>query len=195
MNLKAMDKKQSGVALAVSMVLLLVITLVVISGGRGVLMQEKMVSAQRDGHLALSAAESGVRDAANILASIKSSSISWSQTGAGGYFSKGYGPIDVFETDSSGDWQSGNYQTASTNYGSDASQNAQFYFEQLGPYTGGTASSSTGASDLSLGTYDITNDAGGSGSTSQTLVKVVVRAMGQSGTSERIVAAYFPMND
>lgn len=189
-------QSQSGAALAVSLILLLVITLLVLSGGRDVLMQEKMVSAQRDGHMSLAAVESGLEDAAKILQD-GISSAAWNDSGTGGYYNRLTSPSDVFALGNDGEWQTGKKITAATNYGVNADQNAEFYFEKMGAYTaGGTGSSSTGKSDIGMGSYDITTDSGsGNVAGSQTLVRVVVRATGRSGNSERIVVAYYPMND
>lgn len=192
----AVAKTQRGAVLAVSLILLLVITLVVISGGREVLMQEKMLEAQRDGHLSLASVEAGLHDAAAIIAAGIDAN-TWSDTGVGGYYSKGNGPLDAFLVDASGVWQAGNFITASTNYagGSVSTQNAQFYFEQLGPYTSGEGSSSTGSSDISMGNYDVTANTTNGLASSQSLIKVTARALGRSGQSERIVVAYFPSNN
>lgn len=186
-------RQQRGAALAVSLILLLVVTLLVLSGGRDVLMQEKMVASQRDGHLSLAAVESGLLDAEVIIKAGIDSAL-WNDSGTGGYYNRGTTPYDFF---AAATWQSGKKITATTNYGTNSDQNAEFFFEKIGPYTAGTTGSvSTGEGDMSMGSYDITtNDGAGGGSVAQTLVKVVVRATGRSGKSERIVVAYYPMND
>lgn len=186
---------QRGAVLAVSLILLLVVTLLVLSGGRDVLMQEKMVAAQREGHASFAAVEAGLLDAEAVISGTSVSAINWAADGTGGYYAQGQGPADVFALSSSGDWHSGKYITASNNYGA-AAGDTQYYFERMGAYTSGaTGSNSTGAGDLSLGSYDKTVDGSGAGSSAQTLVKVVVRATGRSGNAERIVMAYYPMND
>lgn len=187
---------QRGAVLAVSLILLLVITLVVISGGREVLMQEKMLEAHRDGVLSLAAAEAGLKEAAVII-DTGIDRATWSDTGVGGYYSKGNAPDDMFTVDQNGNWQSGNFITSTVNYagGDDTEQNAQFYFEQLGAYISGSGSVSTGSSDIGMGSYDATVNSGSSLAGAQTLVRVVVRATGRSGQSDRIVVGLFPSND
>lgn len=54
---------QQGTALLMSLVMLLVLSLLAISGMQGSLLQERMASAQREGAIALEVAESGSRDA------------------------------------------------------------------------------------------------------------------------------------
>jgi type IV pilus assembly protein PilX len=187
---------QRGAVLAVSLILLLVITLVVISGGREVLMQEKMLEAHRDGVLSLAAAEAGLKEAALIIDTGIDNAL-WSDSGTGGYYSKGNGPNDMFTVDENGDWQGGSYITSTVNYagGDDTEQNAQFYFEQLGAYVSGSGSASTGSGDIGMGSYDATVNSGNNLAGAQTLVRVVVRATGRSGQSDRIVTGLFPSND
>lgn len=57
------SRKQRGTALLMSLIMLLVLSLLAVSGMQGSLMQERMSSAQRDGTIAIEVAESGARDA------------------------------------------------------------------------------------------------------------------------------------
>lgn len=189
-------KVQGGAVLAVSLILLLVITLVVISGGREVLMQEKMLEAHRDGHLSLAAAEAGLREAEDIIAA----GISDEDWGTkSGYYSKGSGPLDPFmvlpDDDDNSVWQGGNYFEAAVNYagGDNEGQNALLYIEQLGPYGLGVSDGSDSGGDMSMRSYDFSTDdgAGAGAAGTKSVVKVVSRAMGRSGNSERILVAYF----
>jgi type IV pilus assembly protein PilX len=59
--------RQQGAVLAVSMILLLIMTMLAISGGQAVRMQERMASNLRDVDLALQGAEAGLRDAENAI--------------------------------------------------------------------------------------------------------------------------------
>lgn len=56
-------RRQKGAVLAVSLILLLVMTMLAISGGQAVRMQERMAGNLRDVDLALQGAEAGLRDA------------------------------------------------------------------------------------------------------------------------------------
>lgn len=53
--------KQAGSALLLSLVILLVLSVLAVSGMQGSIMQERMVGAQREGMIALEAAEEGAR--------------------------------------------------------------------------------------------------------------------------------------
>ncbi|RBW48201.1 PilX N-terminal domain-containing pilus assembly protein [Marinobacter sp. F3R11] len=59
--------KQKGAALLLSLVILLVLTLLAVSGMQGSIMQERMSTAQRDGMLALEIAETAMREAEATL--------------------------------------------------------------------------------------------------------------------------------
>jgi len=59
--------KQRGVALLMSLVILLVLSLLAVSGMQGSIMQERMSTAQRDGMLALEIAETAMREAESTL--------------------------------------------------------------------------------------------------------------------------------
>lgn len=58
---------QSGVALLMSLVILLVLSLLAISSMQGSVMQERMATAQRDGVVSLETAEAGLRQAEQAL--------------------------------------------------------------------------------------------------------------------------------
>lgn len=59
--------RQRGAALLMSLVILLVLTLLAVSGMQGSVMQERMATAQREGVIALEAAEAGLRQAEQVL--------------------------------------------------------------------------------------------------------------------------------
>ena len=56
-------QRQSGAVLAVSLILLLVVTLIAVSSMQGTLLEEKMTGNSRDRNLAFQSAESAVREA------------------------------------------------------------------------------------------------------------------------------------
>lgn len=58
---------QQGVALLLSLVILLVLSLLAISSMQGSVMQERMATAQRDGVVSLETAEAGLRQAEQVL--------------------------------------------------------------------------------------------------------------------------------
>ncbi len=59
--------RQSGVALLMSLVILLVLSLLAISSMQGSVMQERMATAQRDGVVSLETAEAGLIQAETVL--------------------------------------------------------------------------------------------------------------------------------
>jgi type IV pilus assembly protein PilX len=61
---------QQGAALAVSLFMLLILTLIGVSGMRGTILQERMASNTRDRSISFQAAESAVRDAEAFLETI-----------------------------------------------------------------------------------------------------------------------------
>jgi type IV pilus assembly protein PilX len=62
--------RQQGAVLAVSLILLLIMTMLAISGGQAVRLQERMASNLRDVDLALQGAEAGLRDAERQIESM-----------------------------------------------------------------------------------------------------------------------------
>jgi type IV pilus assembly protein PilX len=65
-------KQQSGVVLVISLIMLLLLTLIAISGSQTTGLQEKMASNSRDQNLAFQAAESALRAAEKELGTINS---------------------------------------------------------------------------------------------------------------------------
>jgi len=62
-----MMRKQKGVVLLLSLVILLVLSLLAVSGMQGSIMQERMSTAQRDGMFALEIAETAMIEAETVL--------------------------------------------------------------------------------------------------------------------------------
>ncbi|WP_354623372.1 PilX N-terminal domain-containing pilus assembly protein [Psychromonas sp. MME2] len=84
-------KKQSGAVLVISLIIVITLTLLVLSGTQSTLMQEKMTSAMREAHVSLEVAESGVKDAESMIENLTGVS-GFSDTGAGGNIAKGMDP-------------------------------------------------------------------------------------------------------
>lgn len=68
----AARSRQSGAALVVSLIFLLVVTLIAVSSTRDTLLEEKMAGNARDRNVAFQAAESGIREAEIFIESIVS---------------------------------------------------------------------------------------------------------------------------
>jgi len=61
--------KQTGAVMAISLIILLLLTLIGVTGMRSTLMQERMAGNDRDRNLAFQTAEAGLRDGESYLAS------------------------------------------------------------------------------------------------------------------------------
>jgi type IV pilus assembly protein PilX len=92
---------QSGAALILSLLMLLVLTLLAVSSMQGTIMQERMVSGTREGMASLEIAESGLRDAEVVLENINVLSVF---DGSGAF----YGQDDDTPNPLSHNWGSGN---------------------------------------------------------------------------------------
>ena len=73
--------RQKGAALLLSLVILLVLTLLAVSGMQGSIMQERMSTAQRDGMFALEIAETAMREAEATLDGLSDTTDFGSTTG------------------------------------------------------------------------------------------------------------------
>ncbi|MBB3060641.1 pilus assembly PilX family protein [Microbulbifer rhizosphaerae] len=88
--------RQRGAVLIVSLIILLVLTMMGISGARAVLLGERMTAASRDAKIALEVAESMVRQAEKHIDGLDNTSTfgdtGWCRT-------QGKGPADIFSED------------------------------------------------------------------------------------------------
>ena len=166
--------KQKGAVLAVSLILLLVMTLLAVSNLQNIVLQEKMTMAVREGHISLEIAESGLVDAENYIETLALAS--FSDTGAGGLYSKNNGPADYF---ASANWVSGKYKTADTEI--DGTR-AIYYIEDLGVIV--DAGGDMG--DINMMGYGQTTGGG-----DIEVFKIVSRTTGKSGNSERILVTFY----
>jgi type IV pilus assembly protein PilX len=87
--------RQDGAVLIIGLIVLLLLNLLVASGIQMFVLQEKMVAATFDGHVAREEAESAVRDAANFIETLINTS-GFSDSGDGGLYTEGNGPTDYF---------------------------------------------------------------------------------------------------
>lgn len=88
--------RQRGAVLVVSLIILLVLTMMGLSGARGVLLGERMTAAARDARIALEVAESMVRQAEKHIDTLNDTSgfsdTGWCRT-------RGDGPKNIFAED------------------------------------------------------------------------------------------------
>jgi type IV pilus assembly protein PilX len=169
-----MLKKQSGAVLVISLVILIMLTVLVLSGTQSTLMQEKMTSAIRDSHMSLEVAESGVRDAEIMIAGLSSLS-SFNDTGVGGLYNEGKGPQDLFDDNN---WLDNITRAATT---SSSGPLSRYFIEYLGEL-----SLEEAISKINVESYVET--AGGGDIHG---FKIVSRSLGRDGNAERIIVSYF----
>jgi len=164
--------KQQGAVLAVSLIILLVVTILSVQGIQTTLMQEKMTAAVRDSHVALEAAEAGLVDAGAYIATLVSTA-GFNDAGTGGLYSKGEGPLpsQVF-TDAV--WASGATRTGNAIAGI----TPQYFIEEL--------------SEIASGDEGVSLDTGyGRGGGAIMGFKIFSRATGKNTNTTRIVVGYY----
>lgn len=171
-----MYKKQSGSVLVISLVALLALTLFVISGSQTVMVQEKMTAAVRDMHVSLEIAESGVRDAEQLIEALSDTN-GFSDAGLNGLYSKGNAPDDVFASTT---WSTTNSAGATTKTLS-SGEVARYFIEYLGEQY---AASNT--SSVSIDGYGETLE-----SSDVHLFRIVARSLGRSGNTARVVESHY----
>jgi len=173
-------QRQRGAALLVSLVLLLIMTVLAISSMQGTVLQEGMVSAQRDAQIAIEGAEQALRDAENLLAT----TVPTFNNSNGLYSSSGPAPVgeDLYKPSS---WTNNNSIAATMpKIGSEnLLAEAPRYFVQM---LDSAAISANGGLDLNVQNY--TND---SGEVERQVFRIVARSLGKTGQTPRIVEAYY----
>lgn len=183
-----MLKKQSGAVLVVSLIILVVLTVLVISGTQSTLMQEKMTSSIRDVHISLEVAESGLRDAEDMIDTLTGVT---TFTNSGGLYGENNGPEDVFSDDA---WEkltptgtkeiitiSAKTETLKKRDSNDDAIVAEYFVEYLG-----VMKLDEDLSGLNMTGYGETtggNDVHG--------FKIVSRSTGRDGHTERIIVGYY----
>jgi len=172
-NHSMVHKKQSGSVLMVSLIILISLTLLVLSGSQTVVVQEKMTFAVRDAHIAMEIAESGIRDAEEVLEAFTDMS-PFNDAGTNGFYSEGNGPQDLFASTT---WVDGVINDATTAV---SGENAQYFIEYLGQYE---VSSSRAVNIIGYGEASEEDEV--------YLFKIVARSLGLSGNTERIVVSHY----
>lgn len=170
--MKLQINKQSGAALAICLILLLVLTLVVMSTSQNMALQEKMAAAVRDSQVSLTVAESGLVDGGLYLESLTGTT-GFQDDGTDGLYTEGNGPVNPF----SADWSSDVTMTANV-----SGQTVSYYIEMLGlfPVT------DDNLSDINMVGYGQNTGAGDVNG-----FKIVARSTGVSGDTERIVIGLY----
>ena len=196
-----------GIALVIALILLLVLSLSVMSAGRELVLQEKLIASTRDNYNALLAAENGLSQARSFLGRFYQTSsalevgsvIPFSETGIGGFYQLEYAPRDVFYK-RNGLWQSG--KTISMNETSNTAQyhTVNFYLVDMGRYlldneslrNGSLRKGSLRKDSLDNEMLDegLLNKSFGAFEVNQ-LVRVVSRSIANNGRSESVLSADF----
>lgn len=167
--------KQSGVALLLSLVILLVLSLLAISGMQGSVMQERMATAQRDGVIALETAEAGLREAETVLDGLTD----LDDFGATDGF---YNAADANLPDpfASATWVGGDQAPAIAGVAVDG-RTPRFFFEYKGP----VELSSEDELPRDLGAQMRSDDV------QLESARIVVMAPGPSGNSRRLLESFY----
>ncbi|WP_372880681.1 PilX N-terminal domain-containing pilus assembly protein [Psychromonas sp.] len=170
-----MLKKQSGAVLVISLVILFTLTLFVLSTSQSGVVQEKMTAAVRDAHISLEIAESGLRDAEQVIDNLVGTT-SFNDAGTGGRYSLGNGPADLF---ADANWTDSKSSAATTTI---SVEEARYFIEYLGLLP----SADEEISSVTINGYGQTT---GSGNVHG--FKIVSRSMGDNRNTERIVVSFY----
>ena len=172
------QKNQSGAVLVVSLIILLVLTIVVMSANQGVVVQERLTNAVRETNLVFQTAESTLVEAEAYIETLTTATLAsgFSNTGANGLYAENYGPADY--TDSSV-WATGKFKAGGSVM---SGYSSQYIIESLGEYTLVET-----AKDISLSNDYNQPDV----EPIANVFRIVVRAVGPNGITERIIAGYY----
>lgn|SRR5690606_21547001 len=163
---------QRGAALLLSLVILLVLTMLAVSGMQGSLLQERMVAAQRDGIVTLEIAERAMRDVEALLDGLSDLDDFGTKPG---FYETGKAPA-VFSADT---WNANGNKSAT---GTAIDGITPRYFVE---YLGDVELDSEGELPRDLSVY------GAKPSTLMDYARIVVMAQGPSGQSRRILEGYY----
>ncbi|MFA0810495.1 pilus assembly PilX family protein [Microbulbifer epialgicus] len=166
---------QQGAVLMVSLIILLVLTLIGISGARGVLMGERMTSASRDAKIALEIAESMSRLGEKEIAGLKKIN---DFGGKNWQHDEGDGPVNIFAAETWGNTNSVAMDVPMLDPDGNPLQ-GRMYIERFGL-----------ASSDSIGDVDQSEKPGGDIETTVHVFKVVSRGVGIGGTERIVVTLY-----
>lgn len=169
-------RHQKGAVLLTSLLILLVLTLLALSGMQGAQLQERMTSAVRDGQVALEAAEYAVREGEKYLENQTVTLGNFSSTGPLYTRSDAPDPLNDATWDSSA-----SNSRAVTGFPGSLAENPRFFIEYIG-----ITSSQESAGDLQITNYD--DFTGGSKPLG---FRIVGWSSGRSGETRRIVEAYY----
>ncbi|SFR60886.1 type IV pilus assembly protein PilX [Marinobacter gudaonensis] len=163
--------RQAGAALILSLLMLLVLTLLAVSSMQGTIMQERMVSGEREGMQSLEIAESALRDAELYIENVNLLS---EFDGSGGL----YGETDTAPDPKTFDWTgSTNVRTANAVDG----VTPRYFIQHMGE-----ARQPEQLTDLVVEGYSHET-----GATEAQAFRIVAWSPGPTGESTRIIESYY----
>lgn len=166
-DMSSLRRKQNGATLIMALILLIILSLMAVSGMQNSIMQERMASSQRDGLVALEVAESGLLEVQVALEGLTDLVSFGSVTG---YYLPGTAP-DMFNPAS---WQGASSATASAFAG----LTPRFFVEYRGPVPqSGQMPQQASSAPPQLHS-----------------ARIVVMARGPSGQSQRMLESFYVFN-
>lgn len=168
---KQLAHKQLGAALILSLLMLLVLTLLAVSSMQGTIMQERMVSGDREGMNSLEIAESGMRDAEVVLENINVLSVFDGTNGL-------YGEDDNAPDPLTYDWANG---AGAADADPVNGVTPRYFIQHIGE-----AYRPEKITDIVVEGY--TNETGGFNAQA---FRVVTWSPGSSGESQRVIESYY----
>lgn len=167
--------RQKGAVLFLSLVILLVLTLLAVSGMQGSIMQERMSTAQRDGMFALEIAETAMREAEATLDGLSDLS---AFSGTNGYYDGTDSTVSVPSPFDASTWaDTGNFVQGTEVDGITPA----FMFE----YKGKVVVDAEGQLPRDFSQY------GSDGDSEFDYARILVRATGPSGSSIRLLEGFY----
>ncbi|XKH00085.1 hypothetical protein LG325_08165 [Marinobacter nauticus] len=182
MQLGFMHEKQNGAALILSLLLLLVLTLLALSSMQGSVMQQRMVSGLTGGIQSLEIAESGLRDAEEVLETMSIPTVFNIPAifdGTNGL----YGSDDTPPDSLSYDWAN---STDVRDADAIGGVTPRYFIQHLGD-----AVTEEQLDDIAIGSAGTQN--GGSTAQAQAF-RIVVWTGGESGEAQRVLEAHYVRN-
>lgn len=169
--------KQKGTVLVISLIILLVLTLIGVSGARGVLLNERMTFASRDAKIALEVAEAMARKGEEYIDNLTDTS----SFGANGWLrTAGDGPVDLFSEDTWTDANSKVEEVPMKGPDGVTKLEGRMYIEMAGLATNDANPSNV---DKSAGNNNVS-------ASDVQVFKIVARGTGFGGTQRVIVTLY-----
>lgn len=168
--------RQNGAVLITSLLILLILTLLALSGMQGSLLQDKMTSAVRESQIALEASEYAVREAEEYL---EDQTVTLGDFGTeDGLYTRATAPDPMLDST----WDSsGSASREATGYPGTVAENPRYFIEYIGQ-----TSTQEAPGDLQIQNYD--DHTGGSKPLG---FRIVAWSSGRNGETRRIVESYY----